>query len=174
MKTTIYDKVERLVRCYGTRDPESLAEALGVNVRYNSEFARLKGFYIVINRRRYIVVNDSLDVHEKRIVLSHELGHDRLHRELATDAALREFVLYDMKSRPEYEANVFAAELLLEDREIFELAREGYDIEEMAKLLKTDINLAALKVSSMNSRGYRFNSVITPKRNFLARSSGGH
>ncbi|MBQ7822493.1 MAG: ImmA/IrrE family metallo-endopeptidase [Clostridia bacterium] len=169
MKNTIYDKVEQLVKRYKTRDPKALAAALGIEVKYNPGFGNLKGFYYIINRKRYIVINDNLDDNEKKIVLSHEIGHDRLHRDLVTVAGLQEFVLYDMKSRPEYEANVFASELLLEDNEVAELAKEGYDIEEIAKMLETDINLAALKVSAMNGRGYNFNSVIIPKRNFLAK-----
>ncbi len=168
MKNTIYDKVEKLVSKYKTRDPHILAEALGIDVVCNPSFTRLKGFYTVLNRKRYIVLNDNLDDNEKKIVLSHEIGHDRLHREFARDAVLREFVLYDMKSRPEYEANMFAAELLLEDEKTAYLARAGYDIEQMAKMLGTDINLVALKVSGMNNRGYNFNTVVTPKRNFLA------
>jgi Zn-dependent peptidase ImmA (M78 family) len=168
MKNTIYNKVEALVKRYKTRDPEELARSLGIGVVYNSELAKLKGFYTVMMRKRFIVINDNLCDNEKRIVLSHELGHDRLHRTLAENATLREFVLYDMKSRPEYEANVFAAELLLDDNEVFELARMGYDIEEMSKELGTDINLAAIKVSAMNTRGYNFNEVITPKSNFLS------
>ena len=168
MKNTIYDKVESLVKRCKTREPSEIAAALGISVVYNPSLGKLKGFYIVLNRKRYIVINDELEEREKRMVLSHEIGHDRLHRALAANAALQEFVLYDMKSRPEYEANVFAAELLLEDTEVAELAKEGYDIEEMAKILETDINLAALKVSAMNARGYSFNSAIIPKRNFLS------
>ena len=167
MKNTIYDKVEKLVKKYKTRGPFALADALNISVAFNPEFTRLKGFYTVLNRKRYIVLNDNLDDNEKKIVLSHEIGHDRLHRELAGDSVLREFVLYDMKSRPEYEANVFAAELLLDDEKTSDLAHEGYDIEQIAKILKTDINLVALKVSVMNNRGYSFNTTVTPKRNFL-------
>ncbi len=167
MKSSIYDKVSALVKRYKTRDPKELASALGISVVYNSKFTQLKGFYTVMLRRRVIVINDNLNEHEKKIVLSHELGHDLLHRALASKGTLREFVLYDMKNRPEYEANVFAAELLLEDSEVLALAREGYDIEEMSKLLKTDINLAAIKVSCMNARGYNFNSVEIQNRNFL-------
>ncbi len=168
MKNSIYESAMGLVRKFKTRDPEKIAWLLGIEVIYNPDFSHLKGFYIVMNRKRYIVVNDNLDDNQKRIVLSHELGHDRLHRKLAGDAGLREFVLYDMKSRPEYEANLFAAELLLDDSEMLSLAREGYDIEEISKTLETDINLAAIKVSAMNARGYNFNPVIPPKRNFLS------
>lgn len=168
MKKSIHEKVEALVKKHGTRNPEELASSLGIKVVYNPEFSRLKGFYSVILRSRFIVINDNLSPHDKRIVLSHEIGHDILHRALAGDSTLREFVLYDMKSRPEYEANLFAAELLLTDAEVLTLAKEGFDIEQMSKILNTDINLAAIKLSAMNSRGYNFNT-IPPKRNFLGR-----
>ena len=168
MKNSIYESAMGLVRKFKTRDPEKIARLLGIEVIYNPGFSNLKGFYIVMNRKRYIVVNDNLDDNRKKIVLSHELGHDRLHRKLAGDAGLQEFVLYDMKSRPEYEANLFAAELLLDDDIMLGLAREGYDIEEISKILETDINLAAIKVSGMNNRGYNFNPIVPAKRNFLS------
>lgn len=81
------------------------------------------------------------------MVCAHELGHDLLHRDLARRVCLQEFVLYDMKSRPEYEANLFASEILLPDNEIFTYAHDGYDIEQIAQMLYTDINLVALKNS---------------------------
>lgn len=168
MKNGIYESAMRLVRRFKTRNPETIAQLLGIEIIYNPDFSHLKGFYIVMNRKRYIVVNDNLDDSQKRIVLSHELGHDRLHRKLAGDAGLQEFVLYDMKSRPEYEANLFAAELLLDDAEVSSLARAGYDIEEISKMLETDINLVAIKVSGMNNRGHNFNPVIPPNKKFLS------
>jgi hypothetical protein len=76
-------------------------------------------------------------------------------------------MLYDMKSRPEYEANLFASEILLPDDAIFSYAHEGYDIEQIARILYTDINLIALKMASMNSRGYQFRTVYDPKSDFL-------
>ena len=103
----------------------------------------------------------------KTLVCAHELGHDILHQNLARKVCLQEFILYDMKSRPEYEANLFASEILLPDDIILNLARDGYDIEQISKELCTDINLIALKVSSMNTRGYRFNNTIDAKSDFL-------
>jgi len=99
-----------------------------------------------MNRQPYIVINDNLPYEVQLIVAAHELGHDRLHRAFAKDYALQEFVLYDMKSRPEYEANVFAAELLIDTDEVLKLAREGFDQEQIAGQLKTDINLIGIKM----------------------------
>ena len=103
----------------------------------------------------------------QQIVCAHELGHDALHRQFAKDGGLREFMLYDMKSRPEYEANMYAADLLLDDEEVMELAKDGYDMQQVAGILNTDINLIGLKMASMNYRGFDLRIGIEPKSDFL-------
>jgi Zn-dependent peptidase ImmA (M78 family) len=65
-------------------------------------------------------------------------------------------MLYNMNQRPEYEANVFAAELLLRDMDIIELSDSGLDIEQIARSLYSDVNLVALKLGLLSQRGYRF------------------
>lgn len=52
-------------------------------------------------------------------VCEHELGHDQLHREFTASNTLQKFTLYDMNSIQEYETNVLAADLLLEDDAVF-------------------------------------------------------
>ena len=89
-----------------------------------------------------------------KIVCAHELGHDQLHREFAKNEPIQEFMLYDMSSRREYEANIFAAELLLDDDEILDLIEKGYDSLQIAKATETDINLVALKVDSLIRKGH--------------------
>jgi Zn-dependent peptidase ImmA (M78 family) len=79
------------------------------------------------NAERYIVINDALHARDKLLVAGHELGHDRLHQRLAKVAPLKDFMLYDMTSRAEYEANVFASELLIEDEAIEECIAEEMD-----------------------------------------------
>lgn len=147
---------EQLVRKYKTRDPFELARCLGVEVIFWDGFSRLKGMYRVILRNRYIFINASLPEQTAAIVCAHELGHDRLHRALACGKGLQEFMLYDMASRPEYEANVFAATLLLPDDELLELIYAGYDAQQIASMMNTDINLIALKVQLLRQKGYEF------------------
>mgnify|MGYP002626930734 CR=1 FL=1 len=103
----------------------------------------------------------------QKIVCAHELGHDTLHQTFARSKALQEFMIYDMTSRPEYEANIFAAELLLDDEELFELFKEGHDAQQLASILNTDINLVALKIASLNYRGYNLRNSVEPRSNFL-------
>ena len=162
----IQNVANELIKKFDTRDPFQLCQAIGVEVFY-ADLGSLKGMYKYLKKNRFAVINENLDPFTKTLVCAHELGHDILHQNLARKVCLQEFILYDMKSRPEYEANLFASEILLPDDIIFNLARDGYDIEQISKELCTDINLIALKVSSMNTRGYRFNNTIDVKSDFL-------
>ena len=162
----IQNVANKLIKKFDTRDPFQLCQAIGVEVFY-ADLGSLKGMYKYLKKNRFAVINENLDPFTKTLVCAHELGHDILHQNLARKVCLQEFILYDMKSRPEYEANLFASEILLPDDIILNLARDGYDIEQISKELCTDINLVALKVSSMNTRGYRFNNTIDAKCNFL-------
>lgn len=162
----IQNVANKLIKKFDTRDPFQLCQAIGVEVFY-ADLGSLKGMYKYLKKNRFAVINENLDPFTKTLVCAHELGHDILHQNLARKVCLQEFILYDIKSRPEYEANLFASEILLPDNIILNLARDGYDIEQISKELCTDINLIALKVSSMNTRGYRFNNTIDAKSDFL-------
>jgi Zn-dependent peptidase ImmA (M78 family) len=150
----IIAKTNRLIRRYKTRSPFELEDVLGVVVRYSGDFTELKGMYAVLTGCRFIIINAGLDEGTKRLVAAHELGHDRLHQDLAAANGLREYSLYNMECRPEFEANVFAAELLIDTDALLELIYDGADIFTAAKLLRTDANLIALKVSNLQRQGY--------------------
>lgn len=162
----IQNVANKLIKKFDTRDPFQLCQAIGVEVFY-ADLGSLKGMYKYLKKNRFAVINENLDPFTKTLVCAHELGHDILHQNLARKVCLQEFILYDMKSRPEYEANLFASEILLPDDIILNLAHDGYDIEQISKELCTDLNLIALKVSSMNTRGYRFNNTIDARSDFL-------
>jgi Zn-dependent peptidase ImmA (M78 family) len=162
----IQNVANKLINKFDTRDPFKLCEAIGVQVFY-ADLGSLKGMYKYLKKNRFAVINDNLDPFTKMLVCAHELGHDILHQDLARRVCLQEFVLYDMKSRPEYEANLFASEILLPDDRILTLAHDGFDIEQISLELCVDINLVALKVSSMNTRGYKFKSTMDIKSDFL-------
>ena len=165
----IRQQARTLVKRHGTRNPFIIADEMGVHIRFRNDFAKLKGFYKVIDRSRFIFINASLDEHEQRVICAHELGHDSLHRTLAKFGILQELMLCDMKSRPEYEANVFAAEILLDDKEVYELAQEGFDEEQIASALCVDADLVRIKMNEMNKQGYEFNLSRVPHGDFLGR-----
>ena len=103
-----------LIKKYDTRDPFELCKAIGVEVFY-ADLGSLKGMYKYLKKNRFAVINERLDSYSKTLVCAHELGHDILHQDLAKRVCLQEFMLYDMKSRPEYEANLFAVSLLFNE-----------------------------------------------------------
>lgn len=149
---------ERLVRRCGTRDPFEIARQLGVEVLFCDGFNSMKGMYRVIKRNRFIFINRDLTPQMQRIVCAHELGHDQLHRNLAKTGAIQEFMLYDMTTKPEYEANIVAAEILLDTDEVLDYVYHyGYTSEQIARAMGTDINLVALKVAHLaeTNRGLR-------------------
>jgi len=129
----------------------------------------LKGMYKVIERNRYMFINANLRERVQRVVCAHELGHDALHRELAANSALKEFMLYDMATRPEYEANVFAAEILLDDNEIYSMIKNGCDLPNIAGEFNTDYNLLLIKMNEMTKKGYDLRLSLDADTRFLGK-----
>ena len=113
-------------------------------------FNEQRGAYKVLMRNRFIFIKNDLHPVMENIVLLHELGHDALHREEATKVGgFKEFEIFNMRdNRMEYEANLFAAQISLSDEDFLELAERGYDTQQIARTLNSDINLVALKADS--------------------------
>ena len=55
----------------------------------------------------------------------------------------------------ENRAMCFVAQVSLPDDDFLELAERGYDPQQIARALKSDINLVALKADTLISQGYR-------------------
>lgn len=106
-----------LVRRFGTRDPFQIAKELGISVLLCEDFGSLKGMYRVVKRNRFIFLNKDLGDRCSASSVPMSWGHDQLHRKLAQANSLHEFMLYDMTTRPEYEANIVAAEILIDNEE---------------------------------------------------------
>lgn len=151
----IYDKTEEISRKYQTRDPFELLDAIGVITKESEAFHSMKGFCVTVNRSTYVTINGLLHPAEKRIVAAHELGHILLHRNLLKMAPMKDTVLYDMTSRTEYEANLFTADLLIEDNCLDEL-RENEDMNyfQMCSRIQTSPDLMSFKLFSMMKRGW--------------------
>ena len=154
----------RLLRRYGASDPFELADCLGITILECHDFKLQKGAFKVILNNCFIFINANLSTEMKKLVCAHELGHALLHRPLGkTDTGLM------------YEANLFAANLLLDEEEIDSLAREGFDIVQIAHNLGTNVNLPLLKLQQINSDNH-LHLPDMPSRNFLGTISddAGH
>ena len=152
----IVQKANHIVRLCGTRDPHKIADELGIEIIY-CPFKSQRGAYKVIMRNRFMFIKEDLHPVMENIVLLHELGHDSLHRDEATKVGgFKEFNIFDIRdSRMEYEANVFATQIALPDDDFLDLAEQGYDVQQIARAMHSDVNLVALKADTLISQGYR-------------------
>ena len=148
----IESEAKALAAKYGTNDPFEIARAEGISIYYRDDFTKLKGMYKVILRRRCVFINAGLPEEEMRYICAHELGHDRLHRAATAKAGLCDFVLFDVKNKLEYEANLFAANLLIDDREVSHAAVNGLTAAELAASLGVPENLITIKAANYEKR----------------------
>lgn len=151
----IVQTANNLVRDLGTRDPHKIARELGIEI-IPMNYKRQRGAYKVLLRNRFIFIKNDLHPVMENIVLLHEIGHDVLHRKEAVKAGgFKEFNIFNMQeSRMEYEANVFVSQVSLDDEEILEYIRYGYDIQQIARAMHSDTNLVALKTDALIAQGY--------------------
>lgn len=151
----IVQTANNLVRDLGTRDPHKIARELGIEI-IPMNYKRQRGAYKVLLRNRFIFIKNDLHPVMENIVLLHEIGHVVLHRKEAVKAGgFKEFNIFNMQeSRMEYEANVFVSQVSLDDEEILEYIRYGYDIQQIARAMHSDTNLVALKTDALIAQGY--------------------
>lgn len=167
MRDAILQEIEKLKTKYQTSDPFELIDCLGIQLLVRKDLGKLKGFYYTVCRQRYIVINGDLCSQDQRMVAAHELGHDCLHRDLAKVAPLKDFMLYDMTSQTEYQANIFAAELLIEDQEILSCIADDLDYLSLCAELGYKPELVTFKLFGMVQRGHKLNLPVPPKSTFL-------
>jgi Zn-dependent peptidase ImmA (M78 family) len=125
----LHTRVKNLVRKYGTRNPEKLAKELGIEI-IKKPFNRTMGFFKKELRRKFIVVNSSLSEDLQQIIIAHELGHALLH---SADTAIfmHEYTFFS-RGKYEVEANKFAAELLIDEKDLDKHYIENMGIDQLA------------------------------------------
>lgn len=157
MNDYIFNTVSDLVGRYKTRDPFELISALRIEL-YTSNLPTLKGYSVIANGVPYAAVNTSLGPCESKIVAAHELGHIVLHSDQLKVAPHRDMSLYAMHDKTEYEANLFAADLLVSDSDVVNLVKQDdLDYFSMASVLYISPELLSFKLYSMTRRGYHYN-----------------
>ncbi len=163
----IYKKADKLVQTHGTRNTIKLAEYSGVKVIPVDYFADLLGMYVCRWKHRVMFLNDRMDEYLTLMVAGHELGHDVYHRELAKGEGMKEFELFKMHNATEYEANAFAAHVLIDTDECLEYARDGYDVVQIAQMMNSEINLMLIKLQELIRLGYNIRLPYEPKSDFF-------
>ncbi|HHT66260.1 MAG TPA: ImmA/IrrE family metallo-endopeptidase [Clostridiales bacterium] len=168
-------EVSRLIHRYDERDPWKLAEAMGIIVDelpMGKTPNSCKGFFLYQSRKKHITINSDLPENIRRIILAHEMGHAVLHHEAARMGAFHDFALYDSSSQMEYEANLFAAEYLLEDEIVRERLSEDTFFFSVAKELSVPPELLDFKFRILKQKGWLVESPIQANSNFLRQPVG--
>ena len=161
-------RTDALIRKYKTRDPFELCDALEIRIRLKDLGTAIKAYYFCQSRSRNIVLNTRSGETVQRVLCAHELGHALLHGELAAMRGFSELELFDATSRTEYEANMFAAELLIDDRELSELLADGESsFFTAAGKLYVPAELLDFKLRIMKSKGYRIEAPYIARSDFL-------
>ncbi|MFG6379184.1 MAG: ImmA/IrrE family metallo-endopeptidase [Lachnospiraceae bacterium] len=114
------DRIKKLVSYYvkkfNTRNPFEIADYLGI--LYQMGNIGCEGCYMFLKNHRYIFLNHHLPEHEISLVMAHELGHAILHKKQNCYFIRNKTLL--LNSKTEIEANKFAIELLIPDKDLLE------------------------------------------------------
>ena len=114
-----------------------------------------------------ILLNSKLSESLRKIVLAHELGHVILHRKLTVQRGFHDFDLFGMNDQCEFEANVFAAELLLDDDAVLDALNDDMTFFGAAKALCVPPELLDFKFRVLKHQGYSLNSMMIANSRFL-------
>ncbi|MGN8964146.1 ImmA/IrrE family metallo-endopeptidase [Bariatricus sp. HCP28S3_D3] len=123
VKTAEYTETKKLIKKYGTRDPFEIMDQMNIVVGETSRYKTLKGYCFMSCKTIYVMISSFLSEEEKMIVAAHELGHIILHRSQLKMAPMQDDTLYNMTDNTEYQANLFVADLLIEDEDIEEMVQ---------------------------------------------------
>ncbi|WP_446897480.1 ImmA/IrrE family metallo-endopeptidase [Clostridium sp. LBM24168] len=125
----IHARVKHLIQKYGTRNPEKLAKELGITI-IKRPYKKTMGFFKKEFGKKFIVVNSNLQEFVQRLVIAHELGHALLHCSNQT-VFIHEYTLFP-RGKVEIQANKFAAELLINEKDIDKCYLENMSLDQLA------------------------------------------
>ena len=146
--------VETIDQRYCQKDPFRLCKEMGI---------------ILLPQQlgKTITVNSDLPHVIQKIIIAHEIGHAALHRKSGIHA-FHEVGLFDESSFMEQEANLFAAEYLLDDQKVLETLNSDTTFFAAASELYVPMELLDFKFRVMKWKGYKLiEPPISARSNFL-------
>jgi Zn-dependent peptidase ImmA (M78 family) len=162
--------VKQLRHRYSESDPFRICKQMGIVLLFQSlgkDPSAIKGFYLECKRIRTITVNSDLPSVIQKIIVAHELGHATLHRSSGLHA-FHEVGMFDESSTMEKDANLFAAEFLLDDDDVLKALNADNTFFSAAAQLYVPIELLDFKFRVMKWKGYKLvEPPIMSRSNFL-------
>ncbi|WP_312667773.1 ImmA/IrrE family metallo-endopeptidase [Tissierella praeacuta] len=141
--TWIKDIVQGLIEIYETRNVYELVDLLNIGLIKRDLPTGIKGkFFRDLFDNEFIFVSNELSPQEEIQVIAHELGHAILHTELTASYYTENHLLN--KDQIEYQANKFAAELLMPNDVDFSIY-DSMTIKELSCLFEVSEKLIELK-----------------------------
>lgn len=166
----ICQAVGTLIKKYNESDPLQLCHEMNIIVLFQpmgKSTDAIKGFFLASKRIRTITVNSDLPEIIQKIILAHELGHAVLHHAGGV-CAFHDIAVYDSSSIQEKEANLFAAELSLNDSEVLEVLNRDVTFFTAASMLRVPMEILDFKFRMMKWKGYKMiEPPISARSNFL-------
>ncbi|MBZ6007286.1 ImmA/IrrE family metallo-endopeptidase [Paraclostridium bifermentans] len=146
---SIKNIVNDLVTEFKTRNPFELCDCLNIPILYEP-LGNIKGFFQNILNTPIIHLNSNLNEHEVNCVLSHELGHAVLHKDL--NVCFLKHYTFSVTDKYENEANKFTTELLIEDSSLIDILEINNLItcEDLSKYFSVPTEFISYKFSSLN------------------------
>lgn len=140
----IKDIVEGLIETCETRDVYEIIDILSIKLIKKKFSDGEKGkFFRNILGDEFIYVADDLTPHEERLVIAHELGHAIIHTNLNVN-----FYTYNslwVKDKFEVQANKFAAELLINEKDLDKPKLHDMSINQLSCSLGIPVELIEYK-----------------------------
>lgn len=134
------------IKKHDTDNPFVIARNLNVKT-FDIPLGSLSGYYMYMKKHKCIFINSDIeDMHFKKIVMAHELGHAVLDPKENCYFMSNKTLL--LTSKVEKRANIFAAELLISDNIVREY--EDYTINQFANLTGLNKELIELKLGNMD------------------------
>lgn len=133
--------VNKLRNKYKTNNPYEIAEKLGIWIYELDLGKNIKGHYMYAKRKKVFFINEKLEFNEKLFCCAHELGHAVLHTK--NNIYFNDSKTFFNQVKHEKEADLFAAELLIDDNLLFDY--EGYNLDFISKCENIDKKYLELK-----------------------------
>lgn len=138
IKTT----VNMLIKKHKTNNPFRIAKSKNIEILF-MDLGKTYGYYRAYKRIQTIHLNNRLDERTQYFVCAHELGHAILHPR-ANTSFLKHNTFFSL-DKIEVEANKFAVELLMPDKEVYEYESTNLSIYEIGEIYGIPKEMAELK-----------------------------